>query len=39
MDAIPLVRLIFDVLVAIGFYLTYVGWLAEPASPSAKNNP
>jgi uncharacterized protein YjeT (DUF2065 family) len=39
MDAIPLVRLIFGVLVAIGFYLTYVGWLAEPASPSAKNNP
>ena len=39
MDAIPLVRLIFGILVAIGFYLTYVGWLAKPASPSAKNNP
>jgi len=38
MDAIPLVRLIFGILVAIGFYLTYVGWLAKPASPSAKNN-
>ena len=39
MDSIPLVRLIFGVLVAIGLYLTYVGWLAKPASPSAKNNP
>ena len=38
MDATPLVRLIFGVLVAIGLYLTYVGWLAKPASPSAKNN-
>ena len=38
MDAIPLVRLIFGVLVAIGLYLTYVGWLAKPASPLAKNN-
>jgi hypothetical protein len=39
MDAIPVVRLAFGVLVAIGLYLTYVGWLAKPASPSAKNNP
>jgi hypothetical protein len=39
MDAIPLVRLVFGVLVAIGLYLTYVGWLAKTASPSAKNNP
>jgi uncharacterized protein YjeT (DUF2065 family) len=39
MDAIPLVRLVFGVLVAIGLYLSYVGWLAKPASPSAKNNP
>jgi uncharacterized protein YjeT (DUF2065 family) len=38
MDALPLVRLIFGVLVAIGLYLTYVGWLAKPASPLAKNN-
>ncbi len=38
-DAIPLVRLVFGVLVAIGLYLTYVGWLAKPASPSAKYNP
>jgi hypothetical protein len=34
-----LVRLIFGVLVAIGLYLTYVGWLAKPASPSANNMP
>jgi uncharacterized protein YjeT (DUF2065 family) len=39
MDAIPLVRLVFGVLVAIGLYLTYVGWLAKPASPLAKDNP
>jgi hypothetical protein len=38
MDAIALVRLIFGVLVATGLYLTYVGWLAKPASPLAKNN-
>jgi uncharacterized protein YjeT (DUF2065 family) len=37
MDAIPLVRLVFGVLVAIGLYLTYVGWLSKPASPSANN--
>ena len=39
MEAIAVVRLVFGVLVAIGFYLTYVGWLAEPASPSTKHNP
>jgi hypothetical protein len=39
MDAIPLVRLVFGVLFAVGLYLTYVGWLGKPASPSAKNNP
>ncbi len=39
MDAIALVRLIFGALVAIGLYLTYVGWLAKPAAPSAENNP
>jgi uncharacterized protein YjeT (DUF2065 family) len=32
---ISLVRLIFGVLVAIGLYLTYVGWLAKPAPSSA----
>jgi hypothetical protein len=36
MDSIPLVRIIFGVLVAIGLYLTYVGWLAKPASPLGK---
>jgi hypothetical protein len=39
MGAISLVRLIFGALVVIGLYLTYVGWLAKSASPSAKNNP
>jgi hypothetical protein len=39
MDTVPLVRLIFGVLVAIGLYLTYVGWLAKAASPLANNNP
>jgi hypothetical protein len=39
MGAISLVRLIFGALVAIGLYLTYVGWFAKSASPSAKNNP
>ena len=38
MEAIALVRLIFGVLVAIGSYLTYVGWLTKPSPPSAKNN-
>ncbi|ERR1700691_4591534 len=36
MDAIPVVRLIFGVLIAIWLYLTYVGWLTKPASPLAK---
>jgi uncharacterized protein YjeT (DUF2065 family) len=36
MDSIPLVRLIFGVLVAFGLYLTYVGWIAKPASPLGK---
>ena len=39
MGAISLLRLIFGVLVAIGIFLTYVGWLAKLASPSATNNP
>jgi hypothetical protein len=37
MDAIPLVQFIFGLLVIVGLYLTYVGWVAKPAS-SAKNN-
>jgi hypothetical protein len=36
MDVMSLVRLIFSVLVAIGLYLTCVGWLAKPASRSAR---
>jgi hypothetical protein len=39
MGAIPLVRLVFGAFVAIGLYLTYVGWLTNPASKSAKNRP
>ena len=39
MGAISLVRFIFGTLVAIGLYLTYVGWLAKSASPSPKKNP
>ena len=31
MGPISLVRLIFGALVAIGLYLTYVGWLAKSA--------
>jgi uncharacterized protein YjeT (DUF2065 family) len=38
MDAISLVRVVFGVLVAIGLYLTYVGWLAKPVSLSTKND-
>ncbi len=30
MDAAPLVRLIFGILVTIGLYLATVGWLAKP---------
>jgi hypothetical protein len=33
MDAVPLVRLIFGVLVVIGLYLTPTGRLAKPARP------
>lgn len=32
LETVPLVRLIFGILVAIGLYLTFVGWLAKPAS-------
>lgn len=38
-DSTFLVRLIFGVLIAIGLYLTYVGWLTKPASALAENNP
>ena len=36
MDSIVLVRITFGGLIAIGLYLTYVGWLAA-APPSANN--
>jgi uncharacterized protein YjeT (DUF2065 family) len=39
MEAISVVRLIFGVLVAIGLYLTYVGWLAKSPSPPRVKNP
>jgi uncharacterized protein YjeT (DUF2065 family) len=39
MDAMALVQLLFGVLVAIGLYLTYVGWVAKPASSAAMNIP
>jgi hypothetical protein len=29
LEAVPIIRSIFGVLVAIGLYLTYVGWLAK----------
>jgi len=31
MESVSLIRLIFGVLIAIGLYLTYVGWVAKPA--------
>jgi uncharacterized protein YjeT (DUF2065 family) len=37
-NTVSLVRLIFGALVAIGLYLTYVGWLANPAARSVTNN-
>lgn len=39
MDSVPLIRLIFAVIIAMGLYFTYVGWLAKPASSAAKNDP
>lgn len=38
MDGAPPVRAIFGALVAIGLYLTYVGWLAKPAFWSTANS-
>lgn len=37
--AMPFVRLGFGLFVAIGLYLTYVGWLAAPPLPPAQHNP
>lgn len=34
MDAAPLVRVIFGIIIAGGLYLTSVGWLTKPASSS-----
>jgi hypothetical protein len=39
MGAITLVRIFFGALVLIGLYLTYVGWIAKPASQIAQNRP
>ena len=39
LGAVPLVRLIFSAIVAMGLYLTYVGWLARPVSPATENHP
>jgi hypothetical protein len=38
-DSVPLIRLMFGAIVTMGLYLTYVGWLAKPASPAGKNDP
>jgi hypothetical protein len=34
-----LIIFVFGAIAAMGIYLTYVGWLAKPASPTAKNDP
>ena len=39
MDWTPVVRVVSGLLVAIGIYPTYVGWLAQPASQTAESNP
>jgi len=38
-DSTLLVRLIFGVLIVIGLYLSYVGWLTKPASALAEDDP
>jgi len=37
--ATTLVRIGFGIAVLIGLWLTYVGWIAEPAASPAKDNP
>ena len=37
--AIPLVRAGFSVLVLIGLWLTFVGWIAKPDAPLARDRP
>jgi uncharacterized membrane protein len=39
MDVITFARIVFGALVAIGLYLTYVGWLTNCETPSATNHP
>lgn len=39
MDAIPVVQILFAVLIAIGLYLTYVGWPAGERGSSAAIRP
>ncbi|MBV9731245.1 MAG: hypothetical protein JO275_00630 [Verrucomicrobia bacterium] len=36
MSSIALIRIIFSVIVLIGLYLTYVGWIASPEAASSK---
>jgi hypothetical protein len=38
-DSVPLVRSIFAAILAMGVYLTYVGWLSTPVSPAARRDP
>ncbi|MDI4235831.1 MULTISPECIES: hypothetical protein [unclassified Bradyrhizobium] len=38
-NLLPLVRFGFGALVAIGLYLTYVGWMAKPVASVAINGP
>jgi hypothetical protein len=37
--ALPLVQAGFGVAVLIGLWLTYIGWIAKPASSPSKDNP
>ena len=37
--AVTLLRIFFGALVLVGLYLTYVGWIAKPASQIAQNRP
>jgi hypothetical protein len=39
MDSILLIRFVFGIIAAMEIYFTYVGWLATPGLPAAKNDP
>ncbi|TDQ16682.1 hypothetical protein [Phyllobacterium brassicacearum] len=39
MRVLPLIQAGFGAAVLVGIWLTYVGWIAKPASSPAKNNP